>query len=96
MKTTGIRELKTHLSAYIRLVRSGETIRITDRGTVVAELRPPDQTDLQSPYPRLYELARHGEAKLGAPNCADLYPAQPAVLPAGVAERLLDEERAEG
>ena len=41
MKTSGIRELKAHLSAYVREVERGESILVTDRGRVVAELRPP-------------------------------------------------------
>ncbi len=40
METVGIRELKAHLSTYVKKAREGETIVITDRGTAVAELRP--------------------------------------------------------
>jgi len=40
MKTVGIRELKNNLSRYVRLVKTGETVLVTDRDTVVAELRP--------------------------------------------------------
>jgi prevent-host-death family protein len=40
MKTSGIRELKAHLSAYVRDVERGESILVTDRGRAVAELRP--------------------------------------------------------
>jgi prevent-host-death family protein len=40
MKTVGSRELKTRLGQYLRLVRNGATIVITDRGRPVAELRP--------------------------------------------------------
>ncbi len=43
MKTVGIRELKNELSRYIRLVKEGETVLVTDRGTVVAELRSCEQ-----------------------------------------------------
>ena len=39
MKEVGIRELKNRLSEYVRLVRSGEVVMVTDRGEVVAELR---------------------------------------------------------
>jgi prevent-host-death family protein len=35
----GIRELKAHLSHYVRLVREGGCIVVTDRGEEVAELR---------------------------------------------------------
>src|SRR5262245_19990474 len=36
----GVRELKTRLGAYLREVRRGRTIVVTDRGQPVAELRP--------------------------------------------------------
>lgn len=38
--TTGIRELKEQLSTYIRRVKAGETIVITDRGKPVGRLVP--------------------------------------------------------
>ena len=39
--TVGLRELKNRLSEYVRLVRAGEHVQVTDRGQVVAELLPP-------------------------------------------------------
>ena len=36
----GARELKTRLGAYLRRVREGRTLLVTDRGEPVAELRP--------------------------------------------------------
>lgn len=36
----GSRELKNRLGSYLRQVRGGATIVVTDRGTPVAELRP--------------------------------------------------------
>ena len=39
MRVVGIRELKNRLSEYLRMVRGGEDILITDRGEVIAELR---------------------------------------------------------
>ena len=41
MKAVGIKVLKNRLSEYIRLAASGETILITDRDEVVAELTKP-------------------------------------------------------
>ncbi|WP_373058913.1 type II toxin-antitoxin system Phd/YefM family antitoxin [Gemmatimonas sp.] len=41
MRTVGLKVLKDRLSEYIRLVASGETVRVTDRDRVVGELRPP-------------------------------------------------------
>jgi antitoxin (DNA-binding transcriptional repressor) of toxin-antitoxin stability system len=37
----GIKVLKNKLSEYVRLVASGETVLVTDRDRVVAELIPP-------------------------------------------------------
>ena len=96
MKTVGVRELKNRLSEYLRQVRSGEGVLVTDRGEVVAELTPPGlgSTDSAVP-PGLLALARRGVATLGASaDGAQLYPALPRVhrRKHSVAQ-LLDEER---
>jgi antitoxin (DNA-binding transcriptional repressor) of toxin-antitoxin stability system len=44
MRTVGIKVLKDKLSEYVRLASTGETILITDRDRVVAELVPPERT----------------------------------------------------
>ncbi len=41
MVTVGIKALKDNLSAYVRKAEAGETVLVTDRGKVVAELVPP-------------------------------------------------------
>jgi antitoxin (DNA-binding transcriptional repressor) of toxin-antitoxin stability system len=41
MKVVGIKALKDRLSEYVRLVQAGETVLVTDRDEVVAELVPP-------------------------------------------------------
>ena len=41
MKSVGIKLLKNKLSEYIRLAAGGETVLVTDRDRVVAELGPP-------------------------------------------------------
>jgi len=41
MKSVGIKALKNELSHYLRLVREGELIFITDRDEIIAELRQP-------------------------------------------------------
>ena len=38
--TVGIRDLKAHLSGFLRKVRSGQTILITDHGQVVGQIIP--------------------------------------------------------
>jgi antitoxin (DNA-binding transcriptional repressor) of toxin-antitoxin stability system len=41
MRSVGLKVLKNKLSEYVRLVASGETVLVTDRDRVVAELIPP-------------------------------------------------------
>ena len=41
MRAVGVREVKNKLSEYLRLVRRGETVLVTDRGEVIAQLAPP-------------------------------------------------------
>ena len=41
MRTVGLKILKNKLSEYVRLATAGETIVVTDRNRVVAELVPP-------------------------------------------------------
>jgi prevent-host-death family protein len=41
MRSVGIKVLKNKLSEYVRLAEKGETVQVTDRGRVVAELVPP-------------------------------------------------------
>lgn len=94
MKAVGVRDLKNRLSEYLRLVRNGEEILVTDRGEVVAELRPPAPR-VALPYPALLEVVRQGRARLGLPNRPDLYPALGGVMPPGSTAKLLDEERGE-
>lgn len=92
MKAVGVRELKNRLSEYLRLVRNGEEILVTDRGEVVAELRQPSPRVALS-HPGLLEVVRQGRARLGMPNRPDLYRSLGPVMPAGSAAKLLDEER---
>lgn len=98
MKAVGIRELKARLSAFLRDVGAGETVFVTDRGRVVAELRPPaaapaDQTDRER---RLQRLAARGDVRIGGRPDPRVYTRSPLpATPSGTAVRLLDEERGE-
>jgi antitoxin (DNA-binding transcriptional repressor) of toxin-antitoxin stability system len=42
MRAVGIKVLKNKLSEYVRLAERGETILVTDRDRVVAEIVPPE------------------------------------------------------
>jgi antitoxin (DNA-binding transcriptional repressor) of toxin-antitoxin stability system len=41
MKSVGVRELKSHLSKYLSLVKNGEVVVVTDHNKIVAEIRQP-------------------------------------------------------
>ena len=97
-KAVGVKQLKAKLSEYLRLVKSGETILVTDRDEVVAELRParrqpwvPD--DLDGLLDALADSAEITRASL--PKDGWTWHVQGLGLPPGTAQRLLGEVRAE-
>lgn len=90
----GLRDLKNRLSEYVREVRSGEGVLVTDRGEVVAELVPPGQLTGGHGVPAgLAALAKTGRLTLGAENDPAAYPKLSRLLKRGRSAELLDEER---
>ncbi|MCK6482914.1 MAG: type II toxin-antitoxin system Phd/YefM family antitoxin [Phycisphaerae bacterium] len=98
MKAVGIKALKARLSEYIRMARAGETILVTDRDEVVAELRPARRQPVppSSLDEALQNSAERGEATLHSrpPASLKLEPLPGGPLPVSAAE-LLDELRAD-
>jgi antitoxin (DNA-binding transcriptional repressor) of toxin-antitoxin stability system len=41
MKAVGVKNLKNNLSRYLNLVREGETVYVTDRDEIIAEIHRP-------------------------------------------------------
>jgi hypothetical protein len=71
-------------------------VYVTDRGRVIAELRPPGAPEHPPDIPPgLLDLVRQGRVRLGAPHDPSLYVAQPRLAPDGTAQRLIDEDRGE-
>ena len=66
MKAVGIKVLKAKLSEYVRMAKAGETILVTERDEVVAELRPARRqpTGKMSLDDALDAMAERGEATL--------------------------------
>ncbi|MEZ4456067.1 MAG: type II toxin-antitoxin system prevent-host-death family antitoxin [Gemmatimonadales bacterium] len=97
MRTIGVRELKAHLSQVLKEVQAGESVLVTDRGRVIAELRQPESTGpARGPVERaLLKMAADGHLRVGEPT-PDPYPPSPLKSPAGLARQLLDAERADG
>jgi antitoxin (DNA-binding transcriptional repressor) of toxin-antitoxin stability system len=94
MRAVGIKVLKNKLSEYVRLAASGETVLVTDRDRVVAELGPPRPGRAESLVDaQLAEAVRAGwitprQASAGSPPRAPVAPLE--VILAG-----LDEDRAD-
>ncbi len=90
----GIRELKNHLSQYVRQVEAGDVVVVTDRGRTVAELRPPFQRHPDI-HPGLLEMERKGLVRLATrPNDPSLYRRMPYVdLGGETIQDLMDEIR---
>lgn len=92
----GVRALKAHLSRILKEVQAGESVLVTDRGRVVAELsRPTPARVAEGPVAEtLRRMATAGHLRLAEP-VVDPYPRSPLSLPEGTSTSLLDEERAE-
>ncbi len=95
-KIVGIKDLKNNLSAYLREVRRGTRVLVSDRNEVVAELHEPGA---------VYAMAEGGNRLLASwarsgivtlPTRAKTpVRKSPIRLPKGTAARLLDEDRGE-
>ncbi len=63
MRTAGVAELKARLASYLRFVKSGSEVLITDRGEPVAKLVPIDPAKKRET--RRHRLAAAGLLTLG-------------------------------
>jgi antitoxin (DNA-binding transcriptional repressor) of toxin-antitoxin stability system len=81
MRAVGLKILKNRLSEYVRLATSGETVLVTDRDRVVAELVPPERS--RSPVladALLAEAVRQGWITPPALAAAGPPPRKPVML----------------
>ena len=99
MKAVGIKQLKARLSEYLRHVRAGETILVTDREEVVAELRPAVRKAARhhdSINELLDSLAERGEVTRAAlPKGKWTWKVSGLGLPPGTAAEILDQIRSD-
>lgn len=96
MKSVGIRELKARLSEYVRQVRQGRTLLVTDHGEVVAELRPAGDAAAQRAAQRLEEaLAAGWLVAAERPGDMRWLESPERLVQPGTAAELLDAERGE-
>jgi antitoxin (DNA-binding transcriptional repressor) of toxin-antitoxin stability system len=96
MKSVGVKQLKSRLSEYLRLVKQGEVVLVTDRDEVVAELRPARRNapTADTVEEVLEALAERGEIMRAAtPGGGRTWRAKGLSLPPGSAQAVLDEIR---
>jgi hypothetical protein len=96
IKTVGIKNLKDHLSVYLREVKAGAVVLITDRGNVVAELHEPTIESKTQKYGSMYEDWIR-ENRLIPPRIMKRKKCSvsPVKLSEGIAIDLLSQERGE-
>jgi antitoxin (DNA-binding transcriptional repressor) of toxin-antitoxin stability system len=94
MRTVGLKVLKNRLSEYVRLAARGETVLVTDRDTVVAELRPPEGRGPLTSDAVLAEAMRRGWLSAPLVSRATVPPRLP-VAPLKELLRELDADRGE-
>lgn len=88
MRAVGIKILKNRLSEYVRLAASGESVLVTDRDRVVAELGPPSPTRAEAVHDVLLaETVRAGWLRPAMVHSAK----PPQRLPAADWSELSDE-----
>ena len=88
MERVGVRELRQNLSVYLRRVRRGEALEVTERGHPVAILQP-----LVAPDDAFTRLEAKGiPVRRGAGNLAELPPPSKVSLPRPLSE-VLEETR---
>ncbi|MGH7825118.1 MAG: type II toxin-antitoxin system Phd/YefM family antitoxin [Candidatus Binatia bacterium] len=95
MRAVGLKVLKNKLSEYVRLAERGETVLVTDRDRVVAELVPPEKT--RSPVladALLAEAVRQGRITPPAVVAQGPPPRKP-VMPFRDLARELEQDRSE-
>jgi antitoxin (DNA-binding transcriptional repressor) of toxin-antitoxin stability system len=98
MKAVGVKQLKARLSEYLRLVKGGETVLVTDREEIVAELRPARRKVKPSDKLEdiLQELADSGQiTRASLPSKGWNWKIRGLGLPSGTAQQILDEVRAD-
>jgi prevent-host-death family protein len=89
METVGVRELRQHLSRYLRRVEAGERLVVTERRRPVALLGPLPETDDILDY-----LTAIGEVTEASGDLLDLPPPRPAPPGPSLSE-ILDDLRAD-
>ena len=85
--TVSVSELKANLSRYLREVRRGGELQVTDRGTPVARLVPPAEPEDE----HLSRLIKSGVLRAGQGDAAAVLDEPPLQIPTSLTEALAEE-----
>ena len=94
MRAVGLKVLNNKLSEYVRAAAAGETVLVTDRDRVVAEIVPPRAE--RSPIPAdalLADMVRKGLLTPPAAPGTEPSPAPPPIMTLEQVMQMLDEVR---
>jgi prevent-host-death family protein len=95
MKTATVLKLKASLGDYLKSVKAGEEIMITERGRPIAKLSPTKTLDAAAE--RLIEMERHGLIKLGSGKLPKGFWKLPRPKDAkGLVSKAVSQEREQG
>lgn len=95
MKRVGLKLLKNNLSKYVRMAKAGETIEVTDRDAVVAELNPPRAKGPRHPSPVIERGIREGWIKPATDRTGKPPPRRKPIMSLRKLMRELDKDRAD-
>jgi len=87
--TVGVRELKTQLSKYLRQVKAGRTIIITEHGKAVGRIVPPEATVEE----KLEAMRRAGLIEWSGKKLNPMKPVAKVKAGYSVAQLLIDDRR---
>jgi len=87
--TVGVRELKTQLSKYLRQVKAGRTIIITEHGKAVGRIVPPEATVEE----KLEAMRRAGLIEWSGKKLKPMKPVAKVKAGYSVAQLLIDDRR---
>jgi len=87
--TVGVRELKTQLSKYLRQVKAGRTIIITEHGKAVGRIVPPEATVEE----KLEAMRRAGLIEWSGKKLNPMKPVAKVKDGYSVAQLLIDDRR---
>jgi antitoxin (DNA-binding transcriptional repressor) of toxin-antitoxin stability system len=90
MQTVGVKVLKNKLSEYLHRAAGGETVQVTDRNRVIAEIVPPRSANGLTPFEE--EGLREGWLRPARNPNAPLPPRRPLV-PFDALMRELEQDR---